>query len=74
MISFMKSQAVSTSTFFLHKNIPFLCKKGTFEGLADVALSRGQDIPGHSKVSFPLLNYSPFALAVLLVVMLVVVL
>jgi hypothetical protein len=30
-----------------HKNIPFLPEKGTFGDLAGVALSRGQDIPGH---------------------------
>ncbi len=56
-------------------------KKGTFGGLPGVALSRGQDIPGHSRkktvlntVSFPPLNYSHSLLAVLLVVVLVVVL
>jgi hypothetical protein len=56
-------------------------KKGTFGGLPGVALSRGRDIPGHSRkntvsntVSFPPLNYSPSMLAVLLVVALVVVL
>jgi hypothetical protein len=56
-------------------------KKSTFGGLAVVALSRGRDIPGHSKkntvlnrVSFPQLNYSPSMLVVLLVIILVVVL
>jgi hypothetical protein len=36
--------------YFLHKNIKtyLSCKKkGTFGGLAGIALSRGQDIPGH---------------------------
>jgi hypothetical protein len=65
----------NTKTYFSHQ------KKGTFGGLPGVALSRGQDIPGHSRkntvsntVSFPPLNYSPSVLAVLLVVVLVVVL
>ncbi len=55
-------------------------KKGTFGGLAGVALSRGRDIPGHWKnivlniVSFSPLNYPPSVLAVLLVIVLVVVL
>ncbi len=50
MGSLYSPQAVSTGTIFLHKNIttylPHM-KKGTFEGLAGVALSRGRDIPGH---------------------------
>jgi hypothetical protein len=44
------SLAVSTGTIFFtykHKNIPLPLKKGTFEGLAGAALSRGRDIPGH---------------------------
>jgi hypothetical protein len=56
-------------------------KKGTFGGLPGVALSKGRDIPGHSRkntvlntVSFPPLSYSPSVLAVLLVVVLVFVL
>jgi hypothetical protein len=70
--------------FFSPKNIKTYLsrqKKATFRGLPGVALSRGQDIPGHSKkntvlniVSFLPLNYSPSVLAVLLVVVLVVVL
>jgi hypothetical protein len=44
--------------------MPFLPEKGTFRVLPGVALSRGRDIPGHSRkntvwntVSFPPLNY-----------------
>jgi hypothetical protein len=75
---------MSTGTIFSPKNIKTYLsrqKKGTFGGLAGIALSRGCDIPGQSKkntvsniVSFPPLNYSPADLAVLLVVVLVVVL
>jgi hypothetical protein len=39
-----RPQAVSTGTFLLHKNIKTYlsrAKKGTFKGLAGVALSRG---------------------------------
>jgi hypothetical protein len=75
---------MSTGTFFSPKNTKTYLsrqKKGTFGGLPGVALSRGQDIPGHSRkntvlntVSFLPLNYPPSELAVLLVVVLVVVL
>ncbi len=74
---------MSTGAFFLHKNIKtylFCTRKGTFRGLAGVALSRGCDIPRHwnkivsNIVSFLPLNYSPSVLAVLLVDVLVVVL
>ncbi len=43
--------STGTIIFFTqkHKNIPFPPEKGTFRGLAGVALSRGQDIPGHRK-------------------------
>jgi hypothetical protein len=46
------SKAVSTGTFFFNKNIKTYCifpapQKSTLGGLAGVALSRGQDIPGH---------------------------
>jgi hypothetical protein len=81
---YYQPKVMSTSTIFFtqkHNNIPFPLEKGIFEGLAGVALSRGRDIPGHSKkntilniVLFPPLNYSPSLLAVLLVVLLVVVL
>jgi hypothetical protein len=47
----------NTTTYLSHQ------KKGTFGGLPGIALSRGQDIPGHSRkntvlntISFPPLN------------------
>ncbi len=59
----------------------FPARKSTFGGLPGIALSRGRDIPRHSRkntvsntVSFPPLNNSPSVLAVLMVVVLVVVL
>jgi hypothetical protein len=50
LVAMAALQAVSTGTIFLHKNIKTNLshtQKGTFEGLAGIALSRGRDIPGH---------------------------
>jgi hypothetical protein len=80
----MRLRLCPQAQFFSPKNTKTYLsrqKKDIFGGLPGVALSRGRDIPGHSRkntvlntVSFPPLNYSPSMLVVLLVVVLVVML